>query len=339
MRELRATPLSANAYLGAWGIVEALNQGADIVVCPRVTDASVVVGPAAWHFGWQRNDWDQLAGAVAAGHVVECGAQCTGGNYAFFQEVPGLEHPGFPIAEMHEDGSSVITKHAGTGGLVSVGTVTAQLLYEIDKPSYINPDVVARFDTIRLDAGRSRSGAHFGRARRAAPSTVKVCLNYLGGYRNQMTFVLTGLGHRAESRIGRANCCAECWTSSRFDALSIRSGADRQARRGDESRSFGAAQGNRQEPRFATRRSGIFRGRSSRWRWPAIPVFFHDAAHRRQPFGVYWPTLVPADIPQHVVVLEDGTRVAVPPTAPMRHHAHVSASHAEVSGVATGPTL
>ncbi len=111
LRELRAKPLSANAYLGAWGIVEALQQGADVVVCPRVTDASVIVGPAAWHFGWQRNDWDRLAGAVAAGHVVECGAQCTGGNYAFFQEVPGLERPGFPIAEMHEDGSAIITKH------------------------------------------------------------------------------------------------------------------------------------------------------------------------------------------------------------------------------------
>jgi len=157
LRELRAKPLSANAYLGAWGIVEALDRGAQIVVCPRVTDASVVVGPAAWHFGWKRNDWDRLAGAVAAGHVVECGTQCTGGNYAFFKEVAGLEHPGFPIAELYEDGSSVITKHDRTGGLVSVGTVTAQLLYEIDKPAYVNPDVVARFDTIRLEqAGPDR---------------------------------------------------------------------------------------------------------------------------------------------------------------------------------------
>ncbi len=123
--------MSANAYLGGFGIAEALSGGADVVVTGRVTDASLVVGPAAWHFGWQRTDWDRLAGAVVVGHVIECGTQTTGGNYAFFREVPGLEHPGFPIAEMAEDGSAVITKHEGTGGLVSVGTVTAQLLYEI----------------------------------------------------------------------------------------------------------------------------------------------------------------------------------------------------------------
>src|SRR5690349_13477890 len=104
--------LTANAYLGGWGIVDALNRGADIVVTGRVTDAAVVMGPAAWHHGWKRDDWDALAGALVAGHVIECGCQATGGNYSFFQEVPGLEHPGFPIAEIADDGSSVITKHA-----------------------------------------------------------------------------------------------------------------------------------------------------------------------------------------------------------------------------------
>src|SRR6185369_197324 len=151
------TPVSANAYLGGWGIVAALESGADVVVCPRVTDASLVVGPAAWWFGWKRDDWDRLAGAVVAGHVIECGPQATGGNYSFFREVRGLEHPGFPIAEIHADGSSVITKHPGTGGEVSVGTVTAQLLYEIEGPRYGNPDVVARFDTVALaDDGPDR---------------------------------------------------------------------------------------------------------------------------------------------------------------------------------------
>src|SRR5262249_19009094 len=131
--------LTANAYLGGWGIARALAEGADVVVCGRVSDASLVVGPAAWHFEWKRDDWDALAGAGVAGHVLECGAQASGGNYAFFREVPGLEHPGFPIAEVHEDGSSVITKHPATGGEVSVGTVTAQLLYEIDGARYKNP--------------------------------------------------------------------------------------------------------------------------------------------------------------------------------------------------------
>ena len=122
-------PLTANAYLGAWGIVDCLNDGADIVVTGRVTDASVTVGPAAAHFGWQRDDYDRLAGAVVAGHVIECGIQATGGNYSFFTEIPDLTYAGFPLAEIHADGSSVISKHPGTGGLVSVDTVTAQLLY------------------------------------------------------------------------------------------------------------------------------------------------------------------------------------------------------------------
>jgi hypothetical protein len=122
-------PLTANAYLGAWGIVDCLNDGADVVVTGRVTDASVIVGAAAAHFGWARTDYHQLAGAVVAGHVIECGAQATGGNYAFFTEVADLSYPGFPLAEVSGDGSSVITKHPGTGGLVSVDTVTAQLLY------------------------------------------------------------------------------------------------------------------------------------------------------------------------------------------------------------------
>src|SRR4029079_19140454 len=148
---LTATPLSANAYLGAWGIAEALESSADVVICPRVTDASLVVGPAAWWWGWSRDDWDPLAGAVVAGHVIECGAQTTAGNYSFFDQIPDLTRPpGFPLAEIDRDGSCVITKHPGTGGLVSIGTLTAQLLYEIGGPHYLNPDVISDFGSIRL---------------------------------------------------------------------------------------------------------------------------------------------------------------------------------------------
>ena len=143
--------ISANAYLGCWGIVEALDQGADIVVTGRTTDAAVVCGPAAWHHGWSRGDWDALAGGVVAGHVIECGTQATGGNYSFFTEVDGMERVGFPWADVEVDGSCVIGKHDGTGGEVSVGTVTSQLLYEIAEPGYKGPDVTARFDTIQLD--------------------------------------------------------------------------------------------------------------------------------------------------------------------------------------------
>src|SRR6266540_3047052 len=147
LAEAGGRTVTANAYLGGWGIAEALRGGADVVVGGRIADASLVVGPAAWHFGWARDDWDRLAGAAVGGHILECGPQATGGNYAFFTEVPDLRHPGFPIAEVFADGSAVITKHPGTGGLVSVGTVTAQLLYEVEGPRYVTPDVVARFDS------------------------------------------------------------------------------------------------------------------------------------------------------------------------------------------------
>jgi len=197
------SPLTANAYLGAWGIVECLHSGADIVVTGRVTDASVVVGPAAAHFGWARDDYDRLAGAVVAGHVIECGTQATGGNYSFFTEVADLRHAGFPLAEIHADGSSVITKHPGTGGQVSVGTVTAQLLYEIGGARYANPDATARFDTVMLsDDGPDRVRISGVRGE-PPPPTLKVSLNSIGGFRNTATFVLTGLDIDAKAELLR----------------------------------------------------------------------------------------------------------------------------------------
>ena len=197
------SPLAANAYLGAWGIVDCLNAGADVVVTGRVTDASVIVGPAAARFGWSRTDYDALAGAVAAGHVIECGVQATGGNYAFFTEVPDLIHAGFPIAEIDADGSSVITKHPGTGGLVSVDTVTAQLLYEIGGARYANPDVTLRVDSLALgDEGPDRVRISGVRGE-PPPPTLKVSLNAVGGFRNAMTFVLTGLDIDAKADLVR----------------------------------------------------------------------------------------------------------------------------------------
>ena len=142
-------------------------MGADVVVCPRVTDASLVIGPAAWKFGWKRNDFDKLAGALAAGHIIECGAQTTGGNYAFFEEVETFKNIGYPIAEIYEDGSFMITKHDDTGGLISSGTVTAQLLYEISSPDYINPDVIGHFGSLSLeDLGRDKVMTGYERDRR-----------------------------------------------------------------------------------------------------------------------------------------------------------------------------
>jgi hypothetical protein len=187
------TPLTANAYLGAWGIAGALQAGADVVVTGRVTDASVIVGPAAAHHGWKRTQYDELAGAVVAGHVIECGCQATGGNYAFFGEIRDFGRPGFPIAEIHADGSSVITKHDDTGGVVTIDTVKAQLLYEITGARYAGPDVTTRLDTIELDGDGPDRVRISGVRGEPPPPTYKVSLNSVGGFRNEVDFVLTGL--------------------------------------------------------------------------------------------------------------------------------------------------
>ena len=201
LQEAGAQPISANAYIGGWAVTEALARGADIVVAGRLADAALVTGPAAWHFGWRREDWDRLAGAAVAGHIIECSAQATGGNYPFIEEIPSFHKVGFPIAEIHADGSAVITKHPGTGGRVSVGTVTAQLLYEIQSPSYLTPDVTARFDTVRLAAEGEDRVRVSGVQGAPPPATTKVCLNTLYGHRNSMTLVLTGLDIAAKARI------------------------------------------------------------------------------------------------------------------------------------------
>ena len=193
LKEANAQSITANAYLGGWGVAKALEEGADIVVGGRLADAAVVMGPSAWYFGWKKEDWDQLAGAAVAGHIIECSGQATGGNYSFIEEVPTFKNVGFPIAEMHEDGSFVITKHPGTGGLVSVGTVTAQLMYEINAPLYLTPDVAARFDTIDISQEADDRVLVKSVCGEPPPETTKVCINNLGKNRNSITLILTGL--------------------------------------------------------------------------------------------------------------------------------------------------
>lgn len=191
-------PLTANAYLGGFGIASALSRGADIVVTGRVTDASLVVGPAVAHFGWGRTEFDALAGAVVAGHVIECGAQATGGNFSGFTSLlgdsaPPSTPPGFPIAEIRADGSSVITKHDDTSGAVTVDTVTAQLFYEIQGPSYLGPDVSVCLDSIVV-AQESVDRVNVSAARgEPAPASLKVCINEHGGFRNEAELLLVGL--------------------------------------------------------------------------------------------------------------------------------------------------
>jgi len=318
LAEAAGTVVSANAYLGAWPIVEALAGGADVVVCPRVTDASLVVGPAAWHHGWSETDWDALAGAVVAGHVIECGPQATGGNYAFFTEVAGMEHPGFPIAEVAADGTSVITKHPGSGGEVSVGTVTAQLLYEIGGHHYPNTDVVARFDTIDVDeVGRDRVRLS-GTRGLPAPRDVKVCLNLLGGWRNSMTFVLTGLDVEAKADLtvrSLADALGGTGQFAEFDARLIRSD------KGDAPTNVEATAHLRVtvKDEDADRVGRRFSGAATELALAGYPGLHLTAPPGvASAYGVYWPALVPADLVVPSVVRADGSRLEVP------HHGHRS---------------
>ncbi|NKY37519.1 DUF1446 domain-containing protein [Nocardia speluncae] len=207
------SPLTANAYLGAYGIADCLTAGADVVVTGRVTDASVVVGPAIAHFGWQRTDYDQLAGAVVAGHVIECGTQATGGNFAFFTELPDLGRPGFPLAEIRADGSTVITKHASSGGAVTVDTVAAQLMYEIQGARYAGPDVTTRLDTVELTGDGPDRVLISGAQGEPPPPQLKVSLNTLGGFRNEMEFILTGLDIEAKAELAQRQL--ESWLPQR----------------------------------------------------------------------------------------------------------------------------
>lgn len=213
--------VSANYYLGCWGIKQALDEGADIVICPRVTDAALVMGPAAWKFNWSRDDYDKLAGSLAAGHIIECGAQATGGNYSFFKEVPSFQNVGFPIAEIEESGNFKIYKHKGTGGLVSTGTVTAQLLYEISSPKYLSPDVIAHFDSLKIeDLGDDK--VFISNVKGSPPTNKhKACINLAGGYKNSMELIVTGLDIEEKARIFTNELFRSLGGKDEFDEVSI----------------------------------------------------------------------------------------------------------------------
>jgi len=306
-------PLTANAYLGAWGIAECLNAGADVVVTGRVTDASVIVGPAAAHFGWARDDHDALAGAVAAGHVIECGTQATGGNYAFFTE-HSLGLPGFPIAEIEADGSSVITKHPGTGGVVTTGTVTAQLLYEITGARYAGPDVTTRFDTLSLSQEGPDRVRISGVRGEAPPPTLKVALNKLGGFRNETTFVLTGLDIEAKAALVKEQLEAALkerssadvkWTLARTDHVDA-----------DTEQTASAllhVAVKDADPKVAGR---AFTAAAVELALASYPGFHVTAPPSdASPYGVYTAAYVDAAQVPHVAVLPDGMRVDIAPSA------------------------
>jgi hypothetical protein len=310
------TPLAANAYLGAWGVVDCLNNGADVVVTGRVTDASVIVGPAAAHFGWGPTDYDALAGAVAAGHVIECGIQATGGNYSFFTEVPDLTYAGFPLAEIASDGSAVITKHPGTGGLVSVDTVTAQLLYEITGARYANPDVTLRIDTIKLRGDGPDRVRIEGAKGEPPPPTLKVSLNSIGGFRNAMTFVLTGLDIEGKAELVRRQLesgltvkPAELeWTLARTDHPDADTEETASALLRCVVRDPDPANVGRQ-----------FSSAAVELALASYPGFTTTAPPGEgQVYGVFTPGFVAASNVPHVAVHADGTRVDIVPAVETR---------------------
>jgi hypothetical protein len=339
LAEAGVKPVTANAYLGGFGIAEALGAGADIVVCPRVTDASLVVGPAAWWHGWSRTEYDALAGAVAAGHIIECGPQATGGNYSWIREVADRRFPGFPIAEVAADGSSVITKHEDTGGLVSPGTVTAQLLYEIAEPAYANPDVVAHFDTIQLSQEAPHRVLVSGATGSPPPPDLKVAVNYLGGYRNTMTLVLTGLDIDEKAAWAREQLFEILGGEDRFDEVDVR------LLRFDTP----DAQTNEQATahlRVTVKDADARKvGRSFANATMELALGGYAGFHTTTPptaesaFGVYWPTLVPADTVTQRVFLPDGTARIVPhgPTAP-RHLTRTQAPSTPLAELVSEPT-
>ena len=307
-------PLTANAYLGAWGIKEALDNGADIVVCPRVTDAAVVIGPAAWKFNWKRDDYDSLAGALAAGHIIECGCQATGGNYAFFKEVESFDNVGYPIAEIQKDGSFYITKHPNTGGLVSKGTVTAQLLYEISSPAYINPDVIAHFDTLKIkDLGKDKVFVSGCRGS-SPPKEHKVCINLSGGFRNGMEIILTGLDIEEKAKVFTDTLFNSVGGRDQFDEASVElHRTDKEnANTNEEAMASLAISVKSKDPNLVGR---LFSAKIIELALANIPGFFAQGGVKSNgPVIVYWPALVNS---KHIteIVHIDGKDIEVIPTS------------------------
>ena len=302
-------PLTANAYLGGFGIARALANGADIVITGRVADASVVVGPAAWWWSWTPNDYDALAGALAAGHVIECGPQATGGNFSGFRIVADLVQPGFPIAEIDADGSAVITKNPGTGGTVTRDTVTAQLLYEIGEPAYLNSDVTTHLDTAALtDLGDDRVQIRGVRGS-APPATTKVAITGVGGWENSMLLALTGSDLDAKAAlIERA---VHRYTDA-VDGLDVAIDRIGQAQHDPDSQNAGT-----ELLRIAVQGTKETAGRAFSSRMVELALSSYPGLYTLGPpqpgsaFGVYWPALLDQALLEHTVHHHDGTREVI----------------------------
>ncbi|MCT4357759.1 DUF1446 domain-containing protein [Streptomyces sp. Je 1-79] len=321
--------LTANAYLGGAGIAACLAAGADVVVTGRVTDAALVTGPAQWRFGWDQKDpdrYDRLAGAVVAGHVLECGTQATGGNYAFFarHDRHALRRPGFPLAELHADGSAVITKHPGTGGLVDLGTVTAQLLYETSGARYAGPDVTARLDTVRLTQEGPDRVRIDGVRGEAPPPTLKAGLTRIGGFRNEVVLVLTGLDIEAKAQLVKEQV-EDAFARSKSRPAEVRwelARTDHTDAPTEETASALLRLVVRDPAPEPVGRA--LSGAAIELALASYPGFHVTAPPGKgAPYGVFEAAYVPAaDVP-HTAVLPDGSRVRLPVPAETRELAPV----------------
>jgi Acyclic terpene utilisation family protein AtuA len=307
-------PLTANAYLGGFGIASALEHGADIVITGRVADASLVVGAAAWWWGWTPDDHDALAGAVCAGHVIECGAQATGGNFSGFRDLTDLDDPGFPVAEIAADGSSVITKHAGTGGAVTENTVKAQLLYEIGEPAYLNPDVVAHLDTAEVtDLANDRVEIHGVRGS-PPPPTTKVAITAVGSWQNSMLLALTGRDIDAKAALMERSVRRYVASVDGIDSVAIqrigRAEVDPDTQNAGTELLRIAVQGTEAAAGRAFSSRLVELALSS---YPGLYVL--DPPQAGSAFGVYWPALLDQTVLDHTVHHHDGITevIATPP--------------------------
>ena len=312
LKDWGVEPFAANAYLGGFGIAEALRAGADIVVTGRVTDASLTVGPAAWWHGWTPDDWGPLAGAVTAGHVIECGAHATGGNFSGFLTVPGMGRPGFPIAEVAADGSSVITKHARDGGMVTVDTVTAQLVYEIQGPRYLNPDATVHLETVQLTQvgpDRVAIGPVTGSP---PPATAKVAVFAPIGYEISTMLFCTS-PHVAE-KVALLREQLELVLGGVVDELDVTalgSAAPDPASQWEATVPIRVIATGREPGQLRS-----FPAAVSSLYLQGFPGFHHDghaqAAREPWPRIDYWPALLPAEVLAHRAVLDDGTVIDAP---------------------------
>ncbi|MCW2843518.1 MAG: hypothetical protein JWN22_1434 [Nocardioides sp.] len=300
--------LTANAYLGGFGIAAALTAGAEIVVTGRVTDASLVVGPAVARFGWTPTSYDELAGAVVAGHVLECGTQATGGNFSGFRSLPHAGQPlGFPLAEISADGSCVVTKHEGTGGAVTVDTVTAQLVYEIQSTSYLGPDVTTLLDTVQLSQAGPDRVAVTGVRGQAPPEQLKVCVNELGGFRNSMEFVLTGLNIEEKAEWLRAQLTPSLTADSVTWTRTALPAPDADTEEGASCLLRCTVMDPKPEPV-----AKAFTGPAVELALASYPGFTMTAPPGPpSPYGVYRPAYVDRAVVTHTVVHADGSREVV----------------------------